>query len=57
LARVKRPQAARAVARAVRGWRPLINAELVSEIVLYRSDLLSDGARHTPLARYGLSGD
>lgn len=56
LARVKRPPAVRGVARAVRGWRPLIGVELVSEIVLYRSDLLSGGARHTPLARYELSG-
>jgi 2'-5' RNA ligase len=56
LARVKRPRSARRVARVVRGWRPSIGVEVVSEIVLYRSDLCSDGARHTPLARYELSG-
>lgn len=57
LGRIKRPQAGRSVAAAVRDWRPSVGSELVSEIVLYRSDIMSDGARHTPLARYGLSGD
>ena len=57
LGRVKRPHAARAVAAAVRDWKPSVGGESVSEIVLYRSDLTPDGAHHTPLARYGLAGD
>jgi len=57
LGRVKRPLAARAVAPAVRDWKPPVSGESVSEIVLYRSDLTPDGAHHTSLARYRLGGD
>ena len=56
LGRVRSPRgAARAVA-AIQGWRSGSGPETVAEIVLYRSDLGSQGPRYTPLATYALTG-
>lgn len=54
LGRVRGRQGAERAAGAVREWRPAVEAEQIPEMVLYRSDLGSRGARHKPLARFPL---
>ncbi|HET6361642.1 MAG TPA: RNA 2',3'-cyclic phosphodiesterase [Gemmatimonadota bacterium] len=52
LGRVRGRQGAPRAAAAVREWTPEGEAEPIPEMVLYRSDLGPQGARHTPLARF-----
>jgi 2'-5' RNA ligase len=52
LGRVRGQRGAREAVRAMRAWAPVAPAEPVPEMILFRSELHSAGARHIPLARY-----
>src|SRR5687768_5700864 len=52
LGRVRGRQGAGGAADAVRAWKADGEAEPISEMALYRSDLGRRGARHTVLARF-----
>jgi 2'-5' RNA ligase len=55
LGRVRGSHGARRVTGAVRAWRPDEPFEAIPEIVLYRSELATNGARHMVLARYPIA--
>jgi 2'-5' RNA ligase len=54
LGRVRGQRGTRQAVRAVRGWAPAAPAEPIPEMILFRSELHSAGARHIPLARYSI---
>jgi 2'-5' RNA ligase len=54
LGRVRGQRGARQAVTAVRGWALAAPAEPIPEMILFRSELHSAGARHIPLARYVL---
>lgn len=56
LGRARGARPAASIVEAVRGWRPDTGQETLEEMVLYRSDLGPEGARHEPLSRHRLSG-
>ena len=55
LGRVRGQCGAGRAVRAVRGWAPAGPAEPIPEMILFRSELHSAGARHIPLARYPMA--
>jgi 2'-5' RNA ligase len=54
LGRVRGHRGARSAANAVRAWEPAAPRETIPAVVLYRSELAPNGARHTALARYAI---
>lgn len=54
--RVKAGRGIRRVVEVLRGWSPGVEPEMADEIVLYRSELSSEGPRYTAMARYPLGG-
>ena len=56
LGRARGARVAAPVVEAVQDWRPETGEETLEEMVLYRSELGPESARHEPLARHPLSG-
>lgn len=56
LARVKGRRGVKRVVRAVRAWRSPEEPEIVDEMILFESELRSDGALHVPIERFPLGG-
>jgi 2'-5' RNA ligase len=54
LGRVKRNEGDRSWIETVRNWSPETGLEVVTEMVLYQSELLPEGPRYTALSRYAL---
>ena len=56
LGRARGARVASPIVEAVRAWRPETGEEMLEEMILYRSELGPEGARHEALARHPLSG-
>lgn len=57
LGRVKAREGLDEVLGELRAWRPGTGAETLDELIVYRSELSPEGARHEAIGRHRLGGD